>query len=137
MQDAILIFWMVFLTWLFADLLKTAIDTARNKRFRLRMLLAYGGMPSSHTTFVTALAVSIFIVTGFSVEFLLSAALFILVIRDLITLRNGIDKNTLAIHHISKNKTQPALLSHGALEIIAGFLIGATVPVLLFLYFLS
>ena len=131
MEAPIKILLIVFITWLASDILKTMFDTVKNKKFRLRMLLAYGGMPSSHTTFVTSLAISIYLIEGITTAFLISCAFFIIVVRDLITLRNRIDMNSKNISKLLKKKPRPELLSHNFMEIIVGFVLGIVLPLLL------
>ena len=122
----------VAVTWIIAEILKTIIESYKAKKFSPRFFLAYGGMPSAHTTFVVALATSIFLVEEMSTAFLVSVGLAIVVVRDLIKVRDQIDKNTSAIAKIQKMK--PVLLSHTYLEIFVGLLLGILGPVLLSLF---
>jgi acid phosphatase family membrane protein YuiD len=45
--------------WVLAQLIKVVLHTAVNKRFDVSRLVDTGGMPSSHTAFVTSLSTSI------------------------------------------------------------------------------
>jgi len=125
----------VGITWLGAEVLKLFIEMLKTRSFQTRKLLEYGGMPSSHATLVTALCSSIFIVEGFTVSFIISLALSLLVVRDLITIRHRVDHALQETTHLSKllNKSvdQPALLSHSPLQIVVGILLGIIVPFLL------
>lgn len=130
MQVEIKIFLMVFITWLISDILKTVIDSIKHKKFRPRMLLAYGGMPSSHSSLVSSMSMSLFLIEGITSVFLLSIGIAILVIRDLVTLRARIDENSKAISVISKDNA-PYPLSHNTVEIIAGIALGIICPMIL------
>ncbi len=52
-------FWTPIIGWFSAQLIKVAISIVRDRRFTLRMLMASGGMPSSHTSTIVALTVCI------------------------------------------------------------------------------
>src|SRR5438309_1792811 len=45
--------------WLFAQIMKLCIDLVRTRRINLRYLASAGGMPSSHSAFVTSLATAV------------------------------------------------------------------------------
>lgn len=69
--------------WFVAQVLKTLIDTCINKSFSAERLTGSGGMPSSHSATVCALATSAGIrYGGGSFQFAVSAILAIIVMYD-------------------------------------------------------
>lgn len=69
--------------WFIAQLLRTVIDTCINKSFSAERLTGSGGMPSSHSATVCALATSSGIYYGVgSFEFAVSAIIAIIVMYD-------------------------------------------------------
>ena len=113
MIPAIRIIILVAAAWLIGSVIK--IISKRSTK----AVFAYGGMPSDHMTFVTAMCTSLLLVTGFDTVFLLSCALWILVLNDLIVLRRKIDEN-------SRIK-----ISHTPVEIAIGIALGIVVPIIL------
>ena len=69
--------------WLVAQILKTIIHTLLTKDFDIERMYGSGGMPSSHSSTVTALATSSYFLHGAaSSEFAISAILAIIVMYD-------------------------------------------------------
>ncbi|MGB3985359.1 MAG: divergent PAP2 family protein, partial [Limnochordia bacterium] len=66
--------------WAIAQLTKTIIFAIKERRLDFRRLVGTGGMPSSHTTFVTALATGVGLVEGFDTPIFALAAAFALVV---------------------------------------------------------
>ncbi|MFH1668900.1 MAG: divergent PAP2 family protein [Candidatus Woesearchaeota archaeon] len=116
--------------WKFID------HSTRRKAFDWGSLIATGGMPSSHSTFVCALAVSIGRTDGFlSTTFFLSAGLAMIVVRDAFGVRRNVDtvvqtlneiirKKKLGVHEILK------ITGHTPVQVIIGSLLGIIVPIL-------
>lgn len=73
----------VFMGWLTAQLLKTILYFFIFKKFSAERLIGAGGMPSSHSSSVTALATTTGIQYGFdSFPFAMSAVFAIIVMHD-------------------------------------------------------
>jgi acid phosphatase family membrane protein YuiD len=114
------------LTWLIALGAKFATDTISTKRVSATEFLRYGGWPSAHTSSFAGLSTAIFLSQGLSVVFLVSGAMTFLVIRDTVTIRPEIDKNSRALQ-----RKDAKFLSHTLFEIFSGFLFGVLGPVIL------
>lgn len=54
------------LSWAVAQLIKIIIDVYTTKKIDLNLIMSSGGMPSSHSSFVTSLATSTGILYGFN-----------------------------------------------------------------------
>lgn len=71
------------MSWLAAQLIKVALHAAKYKTFNPERLFGAGGMPSSHSSTVCALAITIVKIEGFaSTEFALSMILALVVMYD-------------------------------------------------------
>lgn len=74
--------------WLIAQILKTIIHTALTKTFVAERMVGSGGMPSSHSATVCALATSVYFQYGSaSYEFALASIFAIVVMYDAIGVR--------------------------------------------------
>ena len=135
MQAVTKIFIIVLITWLTAEVLKIIWDLIVHKRFRADYLLHYGGMPSSHSTFVTSMVLSVGLIDGFTTSFLLALAIWMLVMRDLIVIRGHIDTNAENIKKIIKNKINIDRISHNLLQVTAGTILGVILPIILYFLF--
>ena len=74
--------------WLVAGVLKTIVELIVNKKLVLSRIFGAGGMPSSHTSTVVALAISLGYYTGLdSPEFAIAVIFAIIVIHDAVGVR--------------------------------------------------
>lgn len=60
------IFIATLMAWFVAQSIKIAIALALTKKFNFKLLLSTGGMPSAHAASVSALAISVGLIEGFS-----------------------------------------------------------------------
>lgn len=82
------IFWTAATAWLIAQILKTLIHLLLSRRFVAERLVGSGGMPSSHSATVCALATAVCIeYSASSVEFALAFILAIVVMYDAMGVR--------------------------------------------------
>jgi acid phosphatase family membrane protein YuiD len=114
------------LTWVCALAAKFTTDTISTKKVSATDFLRYGGWPSAHTSSFAGLSTSIFIAQGLSVAFLISGAMTFLVIRDTLTIRPEIDKNSRAVQ-----RKDAKFLSHSFFEIFSGLVFGVFGPLIL------
>jgi acid phosphatase family membrane protein YuiD len=120
-----------------AQVLKVFFDYWRTNSWRTAMLTSTGGMPSSHSSFVVSLMISIGIYEGFgTVAFAISAALALVVMHDAAGIRRAAGKQAEAINFLfSKLEKQgikldhklKELLGHRPLEVFAGAILGIIV----------
>lgn len=114
------------------QIFKTVFYSVRDKKFDLTYLTTTGGVPSSHSAFVTALTVSVGIRSGFVTDlFAVSAVFSIIVIYDALRLRNAVEEqakllNRLVKKHFPEEKTElREMIGHSFVEIVLGVVIGA------------
>ena len=76
--------------WILAQFIKVALHTALNKRFDVSRLIDTGGMPSSHTAFVSSLSTSVAWTEGaHSALFAITLCFSLIVIYDATNLRRN------------------------------------------------
>lgn len=129
--------------WFSAQLAKCLIDGIRHRGWSIRTLLSgSGGMPSSHTAFVTALAVMTGIREGFqSSAFAISFVLLFIVMTDAIGVRRETGRQGSAINLLmdwftqetdpeTENQDLKERMGHSPQEVLVGFLWGAACALL-------
>ena len=114
-----------------AQVLKTVIFALQNKKPDLRMLFTTGGMPSSHSSSVVAMASSIGFIEGFdSISFALASTFAIVVMYDSAGVRraagrqaavlNSIMSELMSEKHKLSGATLKELLGHSPKEVLVG-----------------
>ena len=89
--------------WAVAQLIKTLVPLVRGKGLNLRNLFRSGGMPSAHSTLVTALATSVAMVeSSSSVAFGVTAILALIVMYDAADVRQSVSRQAAALNRIIK-----------------------------------
>lgn len=123
------------ISWAAAQILKVIIESVMARKFTWESILASGGMPSSHSSFVTALSVVIGVENGFgSVYFALSAALSLVVMYDACGVRRAVGEQAKALNRIIEalkhesaigNETAlKEILGHSPFQVAMGFVLG-------------
>jgi len=105
--------------------------------------LATGGMPSSHTALVTALAISIGLIEGFgSIFFAITFVFGMVIAHDSMGIRYEAGKHASVLNRIvddineilqNKDRSEEKLkdlLGHHPIEVIGGFLLGIVVALI-------
>jgi len=126
------------LAWAVAQGLKMPIEYARTRRWNWVLLLRAGGMPSSHSSLVTALAHGIGLSVGYdSAMFALAAVIAMVVIYDATGIRrqsglqaeaiNVLVRDLLKGHPMRHEKQLREVLGHSPLEAIVGLCLGLAV----------
>ena len=128
-----------------AQILKIFFDYWRTKSWQKAVLFSTGGMPSSHSSLTTSIAVSIGLYEGFDTTlFAVSAVLALVVMHDAQGIRRDAGKQAEAINFIfSKledqgiklDKRLKELLGHRPIEVMAGGILGIAIAIFAFLLF--
>ena len=108
---------------------KFAYYSIKDGRISPRYLVTAGGIPSAHTAFVTALAVSVGIRAGFASDLFAVAAVFsVIVVYDAFRLRGHVQHHARIINRYVLPETgdDPVseMVGHSIPEIIAGLAFG-------------
>lgn len=125
------------LGWLVAQVLKVVLVFLEEKRLDLSRMVGSGGMPSSHSALIVAMATSVGKYAGLaSVEFAIAAAVAIVVMYDAANVRreagrqaellNRIVLDLYRDNHLDQEKLKE-LLGHTPVEVAAGALLGIAV----------
>ena len=136
------------IAWFVAQLLKTIIHTFVTKDFSIERMYGSGGMPSSHSSTVTALATTAYLLHGAnSSEFAISAILAIIVMYDARGVRRetGIQAKVLNdlidllkdVHNelMSMDDKLKEFVGHTPLQVVAGALLGIAIACTVHLFF--
>lgn len=114
--------------------------SVRDKALNIKYLFTAGGMPSSHSAFVTALSVSIGLWNGFQSDlFAVSFVFSAVIIYDAFRLRGTVQKHSRILNKFMKllpEKEQEhveEMVGHSMPEIIAGVIFGAIIAGAVFL----
>ena len=129
--------------WILAQIIKVFTGMFKNRRFSLGVLLfANGGMPSSHSACVTALATSSVILYGFgSYQCAISSVFAIIVMIDASGVRYETGEQAKIINKITKelfsgksediNTGLKELVGHTPFQVLVGALLGIAVGIAL------
>lgn len=129
------------IAWSLAQVIKVPLDYLRARRWNWALLLSVGGMPSSHSTLVTSIAVGIGLYIGFETPlFAIATALAMVVIYDATGIRRqaGIHAQKINIlvdellsgHPVSERQLRE-VLGHTPIEVAGGVVFGLLVSILL------
>lgn len=89
--------------WLAAQIIKTILFVAKNRKFNAERIIGAGGMPSSHSAFVCALAMMTARVCGVTkTEFALAMALALVVMYDACGVRRAAGQQAREINRLRK-----------------------------------
>lgn len=122
--------------WTLAQVLKTIIDVALNRSFNAERLVGSGGMPSSHSATVCALATSSGMKYGVgSFEFAVCFVLAMVVMYDAIGVRQETGKqakvlnsllfeNLLKLDSVVLQEKLKEYVGHTPIQVVAGAILG-------------
>jgi acid phosphatase family membrane protein YuiD len=128
------VFQATLVVWVGAQVLKFVIELFYRRRVNFRLLTTAGGIPSSHSAAVSALATAIAVREGVSSSlFVLSLLFAVVTMYDAAGVRraasiqahilNQIIEELFKGHPISENKLRE-LLGHTPVEVFAGMVLG-------------
>jgi acid phosphatase family membrane protein YuiD len=131
-----------FLAWMIGQFLKFPLEYLLNKKWNWGIIFSSGGLPSSHSSLVTAVTITIGLQEGFgSAVFALSAAIAMVVIYDAAGVRRQAGIHAERINQIMSNffesgqlpeKELKEMLGHTPFEVLAGILLGVIISLTLY-----
>lgn len=125
--------------WAITQALKTVIALAQGKGFDLSYFFGSGGMPSTHSAMVSALATAVAMTDGFgSTFFAISAILAMIVMYDAAGVRQSVGQQSVVLNRIIRElrERQPLikleadlreLMGHTPFQVITGCVLGIAV----------
>ena len=128
--------------WLIAQGLKTVIWMIKHRRFSFISLVASGGMPSSHSASVCALATSVGMQAGFSsIGFAICFVFAFIVMYDAAGVRRAAGEQAKILnvlmddigqgHTEDMPKRLKELLGHTPLQVFAGAILGVMIALII------
>jgi len=134
------ILWTGIWAWAIAQLIKVFIELLRTKKINWTLIFGSGGMPSSHSSFVTAMSAAVGLNSGFnSAIFAVCSVISMVVMYDAAGVRRAAGKqaevinmlvNSLENQGIALDKKLKELLGHSPIEVAAGALLGILVAII-------
>lgn len=135
------VFWIAFTAWFIAQALKGIICLVRTRKVDFRRFVGAGGMPSSHSAFVTSLAYCIGETEGWSSGIAALALVFaFIVMYDAAGVRLAASKQAKTLNQIIDELFEAGtfhqerlkeLLGHTPIEVMVGALLGLFVSICL------
>jgi len=133
----------VLLAYALASLIKVFFHYLGTDKWDWMVFFRTGGMPSSHTASVTAMATSIYLLEGPSNLFMVCLIVASIVISDAIGLRRSVGKQAQVLNKMSQEirhfrtfrpKRVQELLGHTPKQALAGLVLGILVANLVFIF---
>ncbi len=135
------VLWVSVLGWFVAQALKIVFTFISEGRLDFKRIVGLGGMPSSHSSVVCALATATGIAYGFdTVEFAICAVLATIVMTDAAGVRRAAGKQARQINRIVQDmiesgrgltyETMKELLGHSPFEVVVGAILGILIAII-------
>lgn len=122
------------LACILAQIIKVSVDTVTNRKFSFRYLVSTGGMPSSHSALVGALATGVGQILGWaSPEFAIASIFAGIVMYDAAGVRQAAGKQAKILNQIMdqflnnedvNEEKLKELLGHTPFQVLVGLLLG-------------
>lgn len=134
--------WEVIVAFVAANLIAQSVKiltvAVKKKTFKWTILFATGGMPSSHSSTVTAMATSVGLIDGFnSTTYAMAVCFATVVMFDAAGLRRNASKQAMVLNRMIKELLSPdsnvrtvklkEFLGHTPTEVLVGALLGVAV----------
>ena len=129
-------------SWFIAQSIKVLIDFFQDGKINLGLFFDSGGMPSSHSAFVSSLGISIGLKSGFNSELLAVCFVFgLIVMYDASGIRRAAGKQAKVINMIVENIEHlgikvdgklKELLGHSPIEVISGAVLGIVIALIFY-----
>ncbi len=128
--------------WAIAQTLKMVLFSILERRFYWRRLIETGGLPSSHSAFVTGLASGVAVQDGLgSTAFAIACVFALIVMYDAVSLRREAGKHADILNELlllaiirdafAEREALKELLGHTPLEVFAGAVLGIVTGLLM------
>ncbi len=135
-------FLIVAAAWFSAQLTKVALHYLRTHKLNWKLLTETGGMPSSHSAFVTSMTTCMGLSQGWtSGPFLVALGISIIIMHDAAGLRMAAGRQATLLNQIvaglyegrkAKPPKMKELLGHSPLQVLSGALLGMLVAFCLY-----
>lgn len=128
-----------FCAWALAQIIKVILGLLREHQFNWNYFVSSGGMPSSHSATVSALATSVGLTYGIdNVSFAIAAVLAIVVMYDAAGVRRAVSRQAFILNRIMREmrnqkpreelgKEVKELVGHSPFQVFMGMALGIIV----------
>jgi uncharacterized protein len=128
-----------FIAWVITQVLKVIVVLVQEKRLAWNYLVTSGGMPSSHSATVCALATAIAMTVGMdSIYFSISVVLAVIVMYDAAGVRQSVGQHSVALNRIIREfsfktsslqfeKDFREFIGHTPFQVIVGAALGVLI----------
>ncbi len=124
--------------WFVAQLCKIIVNAVLHQKFNFSLLVSSGGMPSSHSALVCALAAAVAQIDGvYTTNFALASVLALVVMYDACNVRRAAGEQAKILNYIMEKwsemsptvmtKELKELLGHTPFQVIMGAILGTCV----------
>ena len=135
------IFMTTIIAWFSAQVLKVILVLIKEKKVDFSRFVGSGGMPSSHSSFVTSLAIAVGLEEGFASSlFAISITLALVVMYDAAGVRRAAGQQARILNRIIESwgkedfseteKKLKELLGHTPTEVFAGAILGVVIALI-------
>ncbi len=126
------VLWIALSASLVAQLIKVGIETVRRRTLRLQVFFETGGMPSSHSALVSALATGVGMTQGWDSSLFAIACVFaVIVMYDATGIRRAAGQQAQVLNQIVVEVFENAppdplkeLLGHTPVQVLVGAIVG-------------
>ncbi len=134
--------WLALIAWAIAQTIKVVFGLVREKRLVLRYFFTSGGMPSSHSATVSALATAVAMLQGMgSAAFAIAAIVAAVVMYDAAGVRQAVSRQSVILDRLVKELREKRprgevehdlrqFVGHTPFQVIAGLCLGIAVALL-------
>ena len=126
----------IAISWIIARIIKIIISYNREQRFDWKELFQDGGMPSAHTVFVVSAATAIYLDKGWTIYFIISVVLALIVMNDAMKVRWITQEQSKVLNRLTKGKKGFPVLNehvgHTPKEVFVGAVLGIIIPIIIY-----
>ena len=136
------IFIITLIVWILAQATKVVIGVFTEKRFNFRWFIGTGGMPSSHTAGIAALATCVGLDQGFdTIAFAIAASFAMVTMFDAQGVRRATGQQATVLNKMMEDiywkgqieeKRLKELVGHTPVQVVAGFVFGIFCALILY-----
>lgn len=129
----------IVVTWIVVNILKPLVKWKKAGKFEKRFLAEDGGMPSGHTSWMAPLATGMYLETGFSYYFIITAVITLNVVYDAISVRPKIGRQALTLNKLIEGKKEFEKLDesvgHSLSEVLVSLVLSVIIPLAIYKIF--
>ncbi len=115
------VFQVAFMSWFLAQFGKVVVTLVMDKKLNLYRMIGSGGMPSSHSGFVTGLTTAVGLTSGFDTPiFAVSLVLALVVMYDASGVRRAVGMQAMLLNRIIEDLYENKPIDHERLKELVG-----------------